>query len=290
MTPLDLVNLVPLMPHTRGSSELTIGLIDGPVALSHPDLAGQNIREVAGARRGVCSAAGSFACMHGTFVAGILSARRGAQAPAICPDCILLVRPIFAETTTAASQMPGATPEELAAALVETVDAGARVINLSAALVEPSAQGDRALQAALDYSAAHSVIVIAAAGNQANVGSTQITRHPGVIPVAACDLLGRPLDYSNLGPSIGRRGLTAPGDKITSLGADGNAPTLSGTSAAAPFVTGTIALLWSEFPKASAAQVKLAVSRASAPRRTIVPPLLDAWSAYQALTAHFGRN
>ena len=39
-----------------------------------------------------------------------------------------------------------------------------------------------------------------------------------LIPVAACDLQGRPLNESNLGSSIGRRGLMAPGVAITSLG------------------------------------------------------------------------
>jgi hypothetical protein len=51
-----------------------------------------------------------------------------------------------------------------------------------------------------------------------------------------------------------------------------------------PFVTGAIALLWSEFPAASAAQIKLAVTQAAMPRRaSVVPPLLDAWAAYQVL-------
>jgi hypothetical protein len=98
------------------------------------------------------------------------------------------------------------------------------------------------------------------------------------------DLRGRPMDESNLGSSIGRRGLTAPGDSITSLSTEGLPLTLGGTSVAVPFVTGTIGLLWSEFPAAPAAQIKLAISQASAPRRaSIVPRLLDAAAAYQIL-------
>jgi hypothetical protein len=41
---------------------------------------------------------------------------------------------------------------------------------------------------------------------------------------------------SNLGGSIGRRGLGAPGDGVTSLGTGGEPLTLGGTSVAAPFV------------------------------------------------------
>lgn len=290
MTPLDLVRLAPLMEVTSGRPEVTVGLIDGPVAVSHPDLASETIREVSGAMRGVCSTANSIACIHGTFVAGILNAKRGSPAPAICPNCTLLVRPIFAETKSTDGRMPSATPEELAAAIVETIDAGARVINLSAALVQPSAKGERELQAALDYSAARNVILVAAAGNQGSVGSSLITRHSWVTPVAACDLQGKPLDYSNLGNSIGRRGLCASGENITSLSADGRSHTFSGTSAAAPFVTGAVALLLSEFPNVNAAQVKLAVSRTQVRRKMITPPLLDAWGAYQLLAANHGRG
>ena len=100
-------------------------------------------------------------------------------------------------------------------------------------------------------------------------------------PVVACDLKGRPIRESNLGRSIGRGGLRAPGDGITSLGARGEPVTLGGTSVAAPFVTGAIALVWSEFPTATAAEVKAAVTQSFIRRRaTVTPPLLDAWAAY----------
>jgi hypothetical protein len=76
-----------------------------------------------------------------------------------------------------------------------------------------------------------------------------------------------------------------------SLGTNGRPQTLGGTSAAAPFVTGTIALLWSAFPTAAAAQIKLAVTQGSRARReTITPPLLDAWAAYQLLATTHGRR
>ena len=46
-------------------------------------------------------------------------------------------------------------------------------------------------------------------------------------------------------------------------------------------MTGAIALAWSEFPAATAAQLRWAFTRAHAERRsTVTPPLLDAWAAY----------
>ena len=284
MAPLDLVRLTQLIERTSGRPEVIIGLIDGPVVMDHPELANQHVREIPGNGSGTCTQANSTACLHGTFVAGILSAKRRSVAPAICPNCTLLVRPIFSETKAANGEMPSAMPEELAQAILDCIDAGARVLNVSAALAQPSIKSERALEEALDQAARRGVLVIVAAGNQGTLGSTAITCHPWVIPVVGYDLQGRPMNHSNLGSAIGRRGLGAPGDRITSIGANGKSLTLGGTSAAAPFVTGAIALLWSEFPTATATEIKLAATQAYIPRRTtVVPPLLDAWAAYQVM-------
>lgn len=284
MDSLKLVNLLPLMDRTSGRPEVKIGLIDGPVAMNHPNLAGEHIHDIPGSMSNACTQVNSSACRHGTFVAGILCAKRDSSAPAICPGCTLLVRPIFAETAAANGEMPSATPAELAQAILDCIAAGACVLNISAALARPTLKSERTLEDALDQAAKCGVIVIVAAGNQATVGSTAITRHPWVIPVVAYDLQGKPMSHSNLGNSIGRRGLGAPGERITSLGVQGKPLILAGTSAAAPFVTGAIALLWSEFQAATVSEVRFAATQAYTPRRnTVVPPLLDAWGAYQAM-------
>lgn len=114
---LDLVALSSLMEGTSGTSEVRIGLVDGPVAIEHPDLTSENVRQIPGSNGAACSKANSAACMHGTFVAGILSAKRGSPAPAICPGCTLIIRPIFAEMTSGHEEMPSATQGELAEAI-----------------------------------------------------------------------------------------------------------------------------------------------------------------------------
>jgi subtilisin family serine protease len=284
MNPLDLVKLTSLIELTSGRPEIGVGLIDGPVAVNHSGFSGATIREISKKLSSNCTDATSLACLHGTFVAGILSAVRDSVAPAICPNCTLLIRPIFAEITSGSEQMPSTTPEELAMAIIESIDAGARVLNMSVALAQPSSRGQRELEEALNYAVKRGAIVVAAAGNQGTLGSSAITRHPWVIPVVACDLQGRPISQSNLGNSIAKQGLSAPGENVTSLGTQGKPLTLGGTSVAAPFVTGAIALLWSEFPTATAAEIKLAITQPLARRRTtVVPPLLDAWAAYQVM-------
>jgi hypothetical protein len=173
---------------------------------------------------------------------------------------------------------------ELAAAIVSVMDAGARVINLSLALEQHSSRNLSELLDVLDLAARRGIIVVAAAGNQGTLGSTTIVRHPWVIPVVACDSRGQLLSLSNLGNAIGTRGLAAPGSGVKSLGAVGGSYLAAGTSVAAAFVTGTAALLWSEFPDATAAEVRHALcTRRSRRRGSIVPELVDATAAYQDL-------
>lgn len=281
-SPLALASLQGLMARTSGTSDIVVALVDGPVASNHPDLAAARIRDVAGTHSGTCTRL-SHACAHGTHMAAILVARRSSRAPAICPGCTLLVRPIFAETINGA-RMPTATPEGLCQAIVECVDGGARVLNLSAATDAPSLRTERELQQSLDYAARQGVLVVAAVGNQGTLGSSAITRHDWVIPVAAADSLGRAMSQSNLGSSVGRRGLIAPGEAVETVGLDGASMT-GLTSCATAFVTGTVALLWSEFPSASAAEIRHAVTQH--PLRTAVtPPLLNGAAAYRMMAAH----
>jgi subtilisin family serine protease len=288
MVPTQLIRLTELMERTTGSPNVNIGLIDGPVFSRHPHLDAQHLRQIGDLNQASCTQAESMACLHGTFIAGILSAKRTSPAPSICPDCTLFIRPIFGETSAGQEHAPTATPAELAAAILDCIRAGARVINLSVALAQPSTRGELMLDEALDQALRRGVLVVAAAGNQGTLGTSSITRHPWVIPVVACDVRGRPLNESNLGGSIGRRGLSAPGDGIMSLGSDGKSLSLSGTSVAVPFVTGAIALLWSQFPSLSAAKIKLALTQSpSSGRASVLPPLLDAEATYQILLASF---
>jgi subtilisin family serine protease len=283
-SPVDLARLRPLMDRTRGVPTVNIGLIDGPVAVGHPAFGDAAIRGIG--VDAACRRESSDACVHGTFVAGILVASRESGAPGLCPGCTLIVRSIFTESSSGHEPMPSASVDQLAGAIVDSVSAGARVVNVSAALAEPSCRSDRGMRDALDYAAARGALVVVAAGNQGELGSSVITRHPWVVPVVACDQSGRPMRESNLSRTIAQNGILAPGDRIVSLSASGGLRIFSGTSAAAPFVTGAIALLWSLFPAASGAELRLAITGMLAARRgTIVPPPLDASAALGSLAA-----
>jgi subtilisin family serine protease len=286
--PHDLVKLGPLMRATSGKPEIVVGVIDGPVSVTHPDLAETSFKQVRSAPVFSCSRSDSFACAHGTMVVGILAAKRDSGAPGICPGCSFSVYPVFQEEPVrGGSPRPGmlfATPDTLAKAITAMIDSGARVVNLSAAVRLAAANNQRTLEDALDLAAQKGVLMVAAAGNEGLLGSSPITRHRWVIPVAGCDRAGRPYAYTNAAPSTARQGVSAPAVGVTTLREDGGFTSFEGTSAATPFVTGTIALLISLFPDRPTGEIRRAVTTPDGTAgRNLFPRLLDATAAYEVL-------
>lgn len=277
--PLQLINLQELAAVTSGSPEIAIAIIDGPIDTTHPAFDGTNLQ--AAAQPG-CQSVTSLACYHGTFVAGILGAQRSSEAPAICPDCSFFLRPIFCEEI-GSQACPEVTPQDLADALQEALGAGVKIINLSLGLTAPRLLKTPELQTLFAEAANQGTLIVAAAGNLKQIGPIPLFNHPWVIPVAACDELGHLAEGSNIGLSVGRRGLLAPGKSILSTTSGGGYSRMSGTSVAVPFVTGTLALLWSQFPHLSGAQLRRAILNSSGSRRSIKPPLLNAASSWRSL-------
>jgi subtilisin family serine protease len=131
-----------------------------------------------------------------------------------------------------------------------------------------------------------------AAGNQGHIGNISLINHRWLIPVAACDEYGKLDSTSNFGPSIGNRGIMAPGTNIKSTYPKGQYIYMSGTSFATAFVTGSIALLWSIFHNASPAEIirSIIITRATKSHnshRSIIPPLLNVKAAFDKLRDSF---
>jgi subtilisin family serine protease len=275
---LELIRIEALMQASTGAPEVIIGLIDGPVQASLPALRGANIRTLEGdIGPATCKATASLACAHGTFVAGILAAGREQGVPGLCPGCSFLVRPIFCEQVAGGDPCPEVSALDLACAVVEVVEAGARVLNLSLGLSNTSIRAQPELHEAMDFARRRGALVVVAAGNHGGIGHVPLFVHPWVLPVVACDAGGRFQPGSNTGPSIGRAGLMAPGVDVPGISPAGEGVArMSGTSVAAPFVTGAAALLWSLYPALRVEALRKALLLPGRPRRTIVPPLLDA--------------
>jgi subtilisin family serine protease len=294
MDPLSQIRLSSILNISSGNPDIKIGLIDGPLDYAHKAFQGSRIKAVKESQLAACKRASSIACRHCTFVAGILCAKRGTYAPAICPECTLLLRPVFMDETPESNNkginrdvlFPSTTPEELSDAIIEVVDAGARIINLSLGLSTSTLITYPMLQEAYDYARRHGAIILAASGNQGNIGAISLLNNQWIIPVAACNENGQLDPISNFGQSIGIRGLMAPGINITSTSSGGGYVQMSGTSFAAPFVTGALAILWSIFPKAGTAELIRAI-RPAVPsychRKSIIPQVVNAEAAYHIL-------
>lgn len=272
------------MNMSRGDYGISVGIIDGPVDLCHSAFNNSRIRMAAKSESTKCRDADSMSCIHGTFVTGILASKKGSAAPAICPNCEIILRPIFYDThgKGGSYQFPRSTPQELATAIIQVIDAGATIINLSLGLSYSNITNYPQLNEAYDYAFKKGVIIVAASGNQDEIGFFPIIDHQWIIPVVSCNMRGKLDPKSNTGPSIASRGLMAPGENITSTAPGGGYRRMSGTSFAAPFVTGTIVLLSSLFKHATPAQLVRSI-RYQMKIRTIIPPLCDAQKSIDLL-------
>ena len=170
MDPLSQIRLSSIMKISSGNSEIKIGLIDGPFDYTHTAFQRSKIRVIKESQFAPCKSASSIACRHCTFIAGILCAERGSFAPAICPGCTLVLRPVFMEEIQRTNNngvnkdiaFPGPTPEELSDAIIEVVDIGARIINLSLGLSGSSLMTYPSLKEAYDYARRHEAVILAA--------------------------------------------------------------------------------------------------------------------------------
>jgi len=235
-----------------------VAVIDGPYDAAA--LSGVLVREPVNLGDGSCGVNPNSACDHGTFVMGLLGAH---------PECELLHVPLFVDQGA-----PQASVAELANAIMVAVKAGARLINLSLAILGDEAQDHHELAAALDHAEASGAVVVVAAGNQGRLAMGQLLWHPVTIPVVAVDATRRLLPDCNFGPLISRRGVAAFGHDVLGYAPNGKTSTMSGTSVATAVATGILAHAWVERPAADGAKIRAAVARL-APRDGLVPPMID---------------
>jgi|YNPBryantNP2012_1023418.scaffolds.fasta_scaffold00234_12 serine protease len=208
---------------------------------------------------------------HGTHVAGTIGQETGngcgvagiASAAKILPVKVL---GRFGYGTRAA----------VAEGILWAVDHGAQIINMSLGEPDPS----EAIRDAVAYAAERQVMLIAAAGNDAQDGLSAPVRYPAafeqVVAVSALDATGSLAWYSNTGPEID---IAAPGgDTSSDTDRDGNPDGilqetfrqglgfswgafgwgyvyLQGTSMAAAHVTGVAALVQALHPDWKASDI-----------------------------------
>ena len=236
---------------------MTIAIIDTGVDLTHPDLASKiwtNPGEMGGGKEtnGIDDDGDGYVDDwrgwnfvsqsnnpqddhgHGTHVAGIAAAigNNGVGIAGIAWGAPIMALKILDSTGNGSDS-------DLASAMIYAVDHGAQIINLSLGSSSPSA----AIATVVNYAYAHNVTVVAAAGNQGQLGVLYPAADPQAIAVASVDATNNRSWFSNYGPQIA---LAAPGSDIYSTCLGGGYCTKSGTSMATPHVAGLAALLASQ--------------------------------------------
>ena len=135
----------------------------------------------------------------------------------------------------------------LAQAIVQAVDGGAQVINMSL-----GSDGDSpVVRAAVAYALSKNAALVAAAGNDAVNRVSYPAAYEGVLAVAAVDGDRQQLYFSNRGASVG---VAAPGFAVVADWPGGKKVEVSGTSASTALVSGLVAALLSKEPALTGAR------------------------------------
>ena len=233
---------------------VTVAVIDTGVDRTLPDLVGQTVGEAHVNFPGTAIVPGYVADPHGhgSHVAGIIAARRdGSGVTGIAPDAKIM--PI-------SLGMYGMSAQSIANAVRYAAAHGAKVANISLGEDDfPFAADDHHDLCRAVADVADTMLVVVAAGNDG--GGLNAPSLPadctGAMSVSAVDANLTPTFWSSFDATVA---VAAPGNNILSTVPRRYEPqqlaAMSGTSMAAPYVSAVAALLFSEHPDWTAAQVR----------------------------------
>jgi subtilisin family serine protease len=268
-------------PSGYGSASVIIGIVDSGVDPTHPDLS-----QVAGYDYVYNDAAPSDSFGHGTACAGVAAgiANNGFGVAGAAGGCKIM--PLRAYVG-ASGTIPDA---NFANGILYAASHGAHVVSMSFSLLDWSKEISDALNAA----DAAGVVLIASTGNANKTTISFPARHPKVIAVGAANPCGGRKRSSsnagqvNMGVSTDSLGVScdnevwwgssygvatkddsaavdvvAPTELVTTdiqgalgLSSDGYVDWFNGTSCAAPYAAGVAALIKSQHPSWTSAQVR----------------------------------
>ena len=261
------LNLPAAWDVTTGSPDVVVAIVDTGVDPSHPDLRGA----VEAGHDFVADDADTLDILgHGTAVAGVVAARanNGLGGVGVCFECDVMPLRVVRSDGFALNT-------DTAAAIDYAVDHSAAVVNASLY----GERSPRRLHDAVARARASGVLVVAAAGNEGNTTRQYPAAFPEAISVASATAQGPLATFSSRGSWVD---FAAPEcAPMTLLG--GGTGVGCATSISTPLVAGTIALLRSHAPFATAADLELALASTARPVAGTQYGLVDAAAALARL-------
>lgn len=221
---------------TTGDPSILVAVVDTGIDYTHPDLAPNYVP------LGYDWVNDDEAPMddhgHGTHCAGIIAAvlNNTVGIAGIANVSVMAEKGLDAEGL--------GWEDDLANAIIHAVDQGADILSNSW-----GGYGESLLiHDAVQYAYNHSVLVTAAAGNEASSYKLYPAAYDEVVAVTATNQYDDPATWTNFGDWVE---VAAPGVNIYSTVPGNSYGSKSGTSMACPHVSGVAALIWSQFPNKS---------------------------------------
>ena len=257
---------------TTGVTSVVVALVDSGISFAHPEFAQTHFLpgyDFVNKDNDPSDDNG-----HGTHVAGILFAamNNGIGIAGMAPGVSILPVKVL-------NSSGSGTWVDISNGIIYAVDHGADIISLSIGGPITS----QVLQTAVQYAAAHDVLIVTGTGNTGTNAPFYPAFYPETFAVGATDNTGQLWWQSNYGDSVD---VVAPGVGVWSTYWTSGNPTTyaycTGTSMAVPHVSGLAALILSVRPDLSSADLREMIQRNAVPISQPQPNLYSGWGLINA--------